>query len=105
MNVSRRYEILLPLRFNDGQPVPDELIADTLLELEEQFGAVSWDTQILHGRWRHEEQVYSDDLTRVALDVEDSEEHRRFFRAFKEKLKIRFQQIEIRMTTYLIDVI
>ena len=25
----RRYEILLPLRFNDGQPVPDDLIADT----------------------------------------------------------------------------
>ena len=37
----RRYEMLLPLRFNDGQPVPDELIADTLLELEERFGAVS----------------------------------------------------------------
>jgi hypothetical protein len=23
----RRYEVLLPLRFNDGQPVPNELIA------------------------------------------------------------------------------
>ena len=31
--VFRRFEILLPLRFNDGRPVPDELIADTLLEL------------------------------------------------------------------------
>jgi hypothetical protein len=29
--LSRRFEILLPMRFNDGQPVPDELIADTLL--------------------------------------------------------------------------
>ena len=36
----RRFEILLPLRFNDGQPVLDELVADTLLELEQQFGAV-----------------------------------------------------------------
>ena len=27
--VLRRFEILLPLRFNDGRPVPDELIADT----------------------------------------------------------------------------
>ena len=32
----RRLEILLPRRFNDGQPVPDELIADVLLELEER---------------------------------------------------------------------
>ena len=37
----RRYEILLPLRFNDGQSVPDELVADALLELEQRFGAVS----------------------------------------------------------------
>ena len=37
----RRLEILLPLRFNDGSPVPDELVADTLLELRQQFGAVS----------------------------------------------------------------
>ena len=28
----RRFEVLLPLRFNDGQPVPDEIIAETLLE-------------------------------------------------------------------------
>jgi hypothetical protein len=34
----RRFEILLPRRFNDGQAVPDALIADTLLELEERFG-------------------------------------------------------------------
>jgi hypothetical protein len=64
MTVLRRYEILLPLRFNDGQSVPDELISDTLLELEIRFGAVSWDTQGIRGRWRHEEEVYSDDLTR-----------------------------------------
>jgi hypothetical protein len=37
----RRYEVLLPLQFDDGQPVPDDLVADTLLELEQRFGAVS----------------------------------------------------------------
>jgi hypothetical protein len=31
----RRFEILLPLRLNDGTPVAGELIADTLLELRE----------------------------------------------------------------------
>jgi hypothetical protein len=44
----RRFEILLPLRFNDGQTVPDELVADTLLELREKFGAV-W---LRHRRFR-----------------------------------------------------
>jgi len=45
----RRFEVLLPLRFNDGTAVPDNAIADTLLELEQQFGAASCDTQIIHG--------------------------------------------------------
>jgi hypothetical protein len=51
----RRFEILLPRRFNDGQSIPDELIADTLIELEERFGAVSSETQTIYGLWRHEE--------------------------------------------------
>jgi hypothetical protein len=29
----RRFEILLPLRFNDDTPVPGDLVADTHLEL------------------------------------------------------------------------
>ena len=69
MSASRRYEILLPLRFNDGQSVPDALIADTLIALENRFGAVSWETQIIRGRWRHEEEIYSDDLMRVSLTL------------------------------------
>jgi hypothetical protein len=105
MSASRRYEILLPLRFNDGQSVPDELISDTLTELENRFGAVSWETQIIRGRWRHEEEAYSDDLMRVVIDVEDLVEHRQFFGDFKQRLKARFRQIEIYMTTHLIDVI
>ncbi len=105
MSASRRYEILLPLRFNDGQSVPDALIADTLIELEDHFGAVSWETQAIRGRWRHEEEVFSDDLMRVSIDVEDLPEHRQFFGVFKERLKVRFRQIEIYMTTHLIDVI
>jgi hypothetical protein len=42
---------------------------------------------------------------RVIIDVEDLAEHREFFGDFKERLKIRFRQIEIYMTTHLIDVI
>ena len=35
----RRYEILIPLRFNDGRAVPDLLIGETLVELRQRFGA------------------------------------------------------------------
>jgi hypothetical protein len=101
----RRFEILLPLRFNDGRPVPGELIADTLLELEQRFGAVSSESQAIQGLWRHQGQSYRDELTRVFVDAPDTPESIAFFRDFKEKLKSRFQQIDIWMTTHPIDVI
>ncbi len=54
MSISgRRFEILLPLRFNDGSPVPDALIAETLEELRRNFGAVSSETQRIEGQWQH----------------------------------------------------
>jgi hypothetical protein len=101
----RRYEFLLPLRFNDGQAVPDSLIGETLIELRQRFGAVSSETQVIRGIWQHEGQEYRDELVRVFLDVSDSPETREFFIAFKEQLKSRFQQLDIWMTTYPIEVI
>jgi hypothetical protein len=54
----RRYEILLPLRFNDGQAVPDDLIGKSLLELEQRFSAISSETQVIHGIWENKGQTY-----------------------------------------------
>ncbi len=101
----RRYEFLLPLRFNDGQTVPDDLIAQTVLDIRQQFRAVSSETQIIRGIWEHEGTVHRDDLTRIFVDVPDVPESHTFFRKFKELLKARFQQIDIWMTTYPIEVI
>ena len=101
----RRFEVLLPLRFNDGTAVPDDAVADTLLELEQRFGAVSCETQTIRGQWRHEGQSYRDDLIRVFVDVADEAESRTYFLEYKERLKARFQQLDIWMTTYLIEVL
>ena len=101
----RRYEVLLPLRFNDGRPVPDEVVADALLELESQFGAVSCETQTIRGLWRHEGESYRDDLIRVFVDIADEPEGRLFFLDFKERMKASFGQIDLWMTTYPIEVL
>ncbi len=105
MSALRRYEIYLPLRFNDGQPVPNELIADTLLELRQRFGAVSCETQTISGTWEHEEQTYRDDMVRVFVDVVDLPANREFFVDLKGRLKTRFRQIDLWMTTYPVDVV
>ena len=101
----RRYEILLPSRFNDGRPIPQELIAETLLELEQRFGAVSCETQVIHGLWQHEGKTYRDYLARAFVDVPDTSENRQFFVRFKEQLKRRFQQLDVWMATFPIEVI
>jgi len=96
---------LLPLRLNDGTPVPDAAVADTLIEFEEQFGAVSCETQTIRGQWRYQGHSYRDDLIRVFVDVPDAPASREYFVACKERLKTRFQQLDIWMTTYLIEVL
>ena len=104
-SLQRRYEVLLPLRFNEGRAVPDELIAETLFELEQRFGAVSSETQMIRGRWQNEGKSYRDELIRIFVDVVDSPANRKFFVRFKKHLKKRFAQLDIRMTTYLVEAI
>lgn len=101
----RRFELLLPLNFNDGKSVPAELLVETMLELENQFGAVSSETQIIQGHWRYQGETYKDKLTRVFVDVSDTPANRQFFVAFKERLKARFQQLDIWMATFPVEVL
>jgi len=100
----RRYEILLPLRFNDGQPVPPDLFEDSLADLRLRFGE-SCETQTTRGTWKHEEQIYRDEMMRMYVDVPDVAENRAFFVQLKNRLKARFQQLDIWMTTYPIELL
>ncbi len=102
-SLQRRFEILLPRRFNDGQPVPEELLADTVLELRERFGTMSHETQVIRGAWEQAGVPFLDELNRVFVDVADTAENRQFFVDYKERLKARFRQLDIRITTYLIE--
>ena len=105
MKTRRRYEIILPLQFNDGRPVPEPLLLETIEELERRFGAVSWETQVIRGVWQNEGVVFRDNNTRLHLDVGDTPENREFFVGLKERLKARFQQLDIWITCHVVDVI
>lgn len=101
----RRYEILLPLAYNDGSEIEKEKFDKTHCELVDKFGADTTDTVHTTGRWVYEGTLYIDKLLRIRLDVEDNEENRRFFGEYKEILKERFNQIDIWITAYTIEVI
>lgn len=101
----RRYEIHLPLQFNDGAPVPAEALHETREEVVSQFGAVSVLPGTVAGIWLHQGTRYEDTLVRFCVDVDDTPENRQFFVDWKPVLLQRFQQVEIYITSLAIDVI
>ena len=88
---SRCVEVLLPVRFNDGRDVPDELLAE-VNEIVDRFGAASFYRQAVEGHWRHGDTLHRDDLACIVVDVADSAKNRKWMKAFKARWKERLQQ-------------
>jgi hypothetical protein len=65
---------------------------------------VSYESQAVEGRWRHEGIDYRDNLARVIVDVADTKRNRAWMRAFKQRWKTRLQQLELWMVSYPIEV-
>ena len=99
----RRFEVLLPLRFNDGRDVPPDWLAEAVLEVVDRFGAASYETQKVEGHWRHGGVTYRDDLVRLVVDVPDSTENRSWIKEFKERWKTRLEQLELWVVSYPIE--
>lgn len=100
---SRRFEVLLPVRFNDGRDVPEELLGEAVNEVVQQFGAASFYKQAVEGQWRQDETVHRDDLGLV-VDVPDTAKNRKWMKAYKARWKERLAQLEIWMVSYPIDI-
>ena len=100
-----RFEILLPLFYNDGRPVEKEKFVETDDELVRLFGATSTDTVAVRGRWLYQSIVYQDQLIRVRIDVADEPGNWQAVRSLKEVLKVRFDQVEIWITASRIEVV
>jgi hypothetical protein len=99
----RRFEVLLPLRFNDGRTIPAEWIAEAVLEIVDEFGAASYETQKVEGHWRHGAVIYRDDLVRIVVDLPDTTKNRKWMKEFKARWKDRLEQIELWLISYRIE--
>src|SRR5438094_1276672 len=67
-----RYEILLPLNYNNGADIEAEKFDRTAEELCERFGAVTQDTVRITGTWKYGGTRYRDILVRMRVDTTDS---------------------------------
>src|SRR5262245_3263501 len=101
---TKRYEILLPLTYNDGTTIEPEKFDRTAEELSDRFGGVTEDTIRVTGTWKYGGTRYREQLFRLRVDTEDPTAAD-FFRAIKPTLKDRFQQIDIWITAYEIEII
>jgi hypothetical protein len=100
-----RFEILIPQFYNDGRTIEPEKFFITYKELIQQFGAISTDTALVQGQWTYQSVVYSDQLSRIRLDVQDIPENWEAMRRTKEILKVRFEQVDIWITAHRIEII
>ena len=100
----RRFEVLLPTRFNDGRAVPDDWLAEAIDEIIEQFGAGSFHKGAVEGYWQQGDTLYRDSLGLIVADVPNDSKSRKWMKAYKARWKERLEQLEIWMVRYLIDV-
>jgi len=102
-NRLRRFEILLPLQFNDGRDVPPDWLAEAVLEIVERFGAASYETQKVEGHWRHQGILYRDNLVKIVIDATDEEASRQWMREYKARWKRKLEQVELWLISYTIE--
>jgi hypothetical protein len=100
----RRFEVLLPLQFNDGREIPSEWLAEAVMEIVDHFGAASYETQKVEGHWRSSGILYRDNLVRIVVDVPDSAKHRQWMKQFKARWKERLEQLDLWLVSYRIEV-
>lgn len=103
----KKYDIYLPLRYNDGRQIEDQKFDQVDDILYERFGGL---TTVLHdfplrGLWGGDNEVYQDLIViYTTIDFEPSESTTQFFEQYKEVLKSQFQQEEILITVQEIGV-
>ncbi len=68
---TKRYEILLPLNYNDGTEVEPEKFDQTAEESSDRFGGVTQDTVRITGTWKYGGARYRDELLRIRIDSSD----------------------------------
>lgn len=100
----RRFEILLPLQFNDGSEVPSDWLAEAVLEIVGHFDAASYETQKVEGHWRHQGILYRDNLVKIVIDSPDEEINREWMREYKKRWKLKLEQLDLWLVSYTIDI-
>ena len=95
----KKYEIYLPLRYNDGTQIEPQKLKEIRQQLIAVFAAltVSSLSAPFQGTWRHRGVEFVDDIIRIEIITD---EEIRFFKNFKRRLKTTLRQLDILITVH-----
>jgi hypothetical protein len=107
MAIARRYEIYLPLTYNDGRPVERRKFEQTRQELLVQFEGVTRMREeasvSLAGDWLWQGRLFSDDILTYTVYTLDVNAGDAFMRPYKPRLKQRFRQGEVLIVAQIVE--
>ena len=93
----KKYEIYLPLKYNDGNQIEPQKLRVIRQQLIAVFGALTASSLFapFQGTWRHGGVEFVDDIIRIEIITD---EELRFFKNFKRQLKRELRQLDILIT-------
>jgi hypothetical protein len=103
----KKYEIYLPLRYNDGKEIEPQKLKQIREQLIAVFGAITVSSLSapFQGTWRYGGVEFMDDIIRIEVITEKDLSSNRFFKNFKRQLKGTLHQFDILITVYDIETI
>ena len=96
----KKYEVYLPLKYNDGKEIEAEKFKRIREELISRFGAltVSSISAPYQGTWKYGGVEFVDDIIKIEIIATDDRSTKKFLKNFKPQLIESLQQIDILIT-------
>ena len=96
----KKYEIYVPLKYNDGTVIEAEKIRQIRVELIATFGAVTVSSQSApyQGTWKYGGVDFIDDIIKIEIIAGADRKTEAYFKRYKPRLKRLLKQIDILIT-------
>ncbi|MGZ9130162.1 MAG: hypothetical protein ACXW4Z_20495, partial [Candidatus Binatia bacterium] len=93
----KKYEIYLPLKYNDGSKIEAQKIKRIRQELVDVFGARTISSQAApyQGAWNYRGIDFIEDIIKIEIIARADRKTQKYFRLFKERLKRLLKQIDV----------
>jgi len=91
----KEYEVYVPLTYNDGSPVDDEVVERIGVQLLDFFGGLTFFPQPNKGSWKLGDVTFRDEVVIFRVLTDKVRPAKKFLRQLKEVLKTDLKQEEI----------